>query len=248
MSLRRTLSILTAALAVAATLAPTSASAGLGDPEFERPVVGECRAITYKEVFAQSNSTAPIPCSESHTANTFAAPLLPPELTWDSSDAAIGKAVSKKCGSAYFPFLGGTDVTRAQTAYSYAWFSPTQAQRDAGARWFRCDLILYRGTKLSPLPYDTAPVVPDPITNKVRRCLKATTFYTTTCDDTHAWKATHAFKLRKGDYPTARQMSKFAINGCKGHVKAGTFRYDPPSKGDWKAGYRVMVCFSKTSN
>jgi Septum formation len=248
MSLRRTLTVLTAALAIAATLTPTSASPGLGDPEFERPVVGECRAITYKQVFAESNSTPPIACSESHTANTFAAPLLPADLTWESTDAAIGKAVSRKCGAAYLDFLGGTDLTRALTAYSSAWFQPTQAQRDAGARWFRCDLILYRGTKLSPLPYDTAPAVPDPITNKVRRCLKATTFYTTTCDDTHAWRGTHSLKLRKGDYPTARQMAKLAVSGCKGHVKAGEFRYYPPTKAQWKAGYRVLVCFSKTSN
>lgn len=38
-------------------------------------------------------------------------------------------------------FIGGTTEDRRLTMLRPIWFTPTPEQSDAGARWFRCDVV-----------------------------------------------------------------------------------------------------------
>ena len=114
----------------------------------------------------------------------------------------------------YEEWMGRSQLARALTAYGRSWFIPTKAERNQGARWVRCDVILMGGnTALAPLPYDAAPLVPNPITDSVRKCLTGK-YYWTTCDRSHSWRASGDFNVRKGKYPTAKQMRAIAIKKC----------------------------------
>jgi hypothetical protein len=234
--------------ALSLTLVPGQAmSAMAGDPSYHRPTEGDCHDYTYAALFGASDTTPVVDCAAAHTAKVVKVFLLPDSVPW-SNDSAVWHQVQKRCFPAYYDALGRSELTRALTSYSMAWFMPTKAEKNQGARWVRCDVMLWGGNKrLAALPYDAAPLIPNPITTAVRRCLTAT-FWDTTCTAAHAWKATGDFNVRKGSFPTKKQMASIAVKKCPRLVTSTKWRYDPPSKDNWKAGYRVMVCFSKTTS
>ncbi len=65
----------------------------------------------------------------------------------------------------------------------------------------------------------------------------------TTCDATHTYKATHAFKLKGKQYPGKKKVKKAAKKGCNARI-SGSYRYDGPSKKEWALKKKYVVCFS----
>lgn len=222
-------------------------AARAGDPHYHQPTVGECHDYTYDDMLKASETSDPVDCATvAHTAKISKVTMLPDGVSY--SDAVkLGNLYYNRCLPAWEDLLGRSDVKRALTAYSASVFIPTKAERNQGARWLRCDVILYRGVGLSDLPYDAAPLVSNPITDDIARCLKAKTFYTTTCDAGHAFRATGSFRAPKGPYPSEKKFARIAQNRCPSLVTSSRWRYSWPSKASWKDGYRVMVCYSKTT-
>lgn len=240
--------LLAGIVGMALTLMPATAVAKAGDPHYHQPTAGECHDYTYDQMLKSSETSAPVDCATvSHTAKITKVTMLPDGVSY-SDTAKLGNLVANRCQPAWEALLGRTDLKRALTAYSQAAFIPTKAERSQGARWLRCDVILWRGVGLAPLPYDTAPLVSKPLTDSIRRCLKAKTFYVTTCSSGHAFRATGDFRAPKGPYPTEKRFARIAQNRCPSLVSSQTWRYTWPSKAAWKQGYRVMVCYSKTTN
>jgi hypothetical protein len=218
-----------------------------GDPNYHKPTVGDCHDYDLAGLYQQSDTSPIVDCATTHTAMVMHVFMLPDTLSWSDTDA-VGRLVSKRCRPAWEELLGRSELTRALTAYSRGWFRPTKAERDQGARWLRCDVIAYGGnTDLAPLPYVTAPLIPNPITDDVRKCLTGK-FYSTTCIRSHVWRSAGDFNLRTGKYPTSKQMRAIAIKKCSPMVTSSRFYYLGPTKDAWKTGYRVMVCFSKNKH
>lgn len=244
--MRRTIAGLVAALTL--TLVPAVAlaapAARAGDPDYNKPTVGDCHDYTYDQMYADSDTSPAVPCTDSHTGHVIAVPRVPDTVSW-SDTAALARIVDKKCDPAYYAALGRNQLTRALTAYGQAFFIPTADEQAQGARWIRCDVFLWRGTKLSPLPFDTAPLIPQPLTATVRRCLTSKD-YATTCDATHVYKATGDFNIHKNRYPTRATMIRIGRAKCPALTTTRTYRFFWPSKAAWKDGYKVMVCYSKT--
>lgn len=246
--------LLTIAALAAALAAPLPADAGTLDPHYHEPAVGECRNLTSDQLGKQSDTTAPIDCGSRHTTKIVAVPQIPDGETWATMKAnnwaKLGKLYETQCRPAWETLLGVNDRTQAMTAYGLAWFMPTVAERNAGARWFRCDVYVPAGSSaLTPLKYDAAPLVPDPLTNFVRKCMKGKDFAYTSCNARHAWRAKGSFNLRKQKtYPTDKQIRRQALAKCPALVTTGTFAWAPPTKSRWKYGYRAMACFNKTKH
>jgi len=159
--LGRTLAGAAAIVAVAATLSltPSATAVEPDGPHYQEPTVGQCRNYTITAAYKESNSTPVTPCSSTHTAKVFAVGQLPEGVTWSSSGDQIRAAVGKKCAPASATALGGTEKLRRMSAYSSWWFAPTQAQKDYGARWFRCDVALLGHASLLPLPSNSNPLL-----------------------------------------------------------------------------------------
>jgi len=245
--------LLTVALLGAALTAPLPAGASAAaDPHYEEPVVGECHNYGYKRMLLQSDTTPAVDCTNRHTAKVVAVPQIPSGETWATMKAnkfrKIYALIDRKCKPAYHDLLGVNARTREMSAYAGSFFLPTQAQRDAGARWLRCDVYAMRAKALTPLRYDAAPLVPTPMPERVRKCMKAKTLYYTTCDASHAWKATGAFILKKtSKYPTETQVRRQALAKCPSRTTTRTYRWVYPTTYQWKHGNKVVVCFSKTT-
>ena len=205
------LMLLTPLAAVIATAGPAQAG-----PAFEQPSVGECRVLTYDEHNRWSNNEAPIDCSERHTSRVIAPGRQPKGVGWDASLRQLNRIATDICDPTWKATLGSTYRSRAMTAYSWAWFIPTKAQRERGARWIRCDLILYGGRALLRLPTDAEPALgtEPPHPDSVAACLKARTFIHTACSRTHAWRATGTFVMRQEAFPTDREFRRAAIRRC----------------------------------
>ena len=235
---------------LAATLVAVASPAGArvpDGPEYQMPDVGECRVLTLADTGKASDSTDTVDCTESHTSYVFTTGLLPDSLDWDSSPAKLSRAVINACYPAWEDHLGGGEKVREMSAYSIAWFMPTGAQRDHGARWFRCDLILLGGAKVLRLPSDTAPVLDTDLPDSVARCVTRDR-HTTTCARGHRWRATGAFRMRHDSFPTPTQFQRAANRHCPRLTSTHRWLWEGPVKDTWRLGVRTMVCYSRRSN
>jgi len=126
------------------------------------------------------------------------------------------------------------------TAFVVAWFRPTRAQLDAGARWLRCDLIAYGGrTKLAPIPDQPTAT---PLRDSIRSCLTSGRGFRTTCSRPHAWRATGVAKVRLAGYPGDQRMRQIAIQRCRDEVRQGKpywFRWQVVDTNRW-----LITCYS----
>jgi hypothetical protein len=240
------LTILAALVAV-----PSTASAqGTGDPMFEAPTIGECKNYTREQGAASTETSAPVDCTTTHTAKVYDVVLLPSTLDWDSNESDLVRTSAKKCYPAWTETLGRTDKLRQMSAYSFYFFWPTQAQQEAGARWIRCDMTLYGGTKLMPLPVDTLPMLPPaPLPDNVAACRAGDNLLLTTCDRSHRLRATGGVTLADGPYPGRKKFIKVATNRCPDLVTNNRgWHAFWPSRFFWKLGDRTLVCYTRTSN
>jgi hypothetical protein len=228
--------------AVVATVGPAQAG-----PAFQQPAVGECRALTMEELNRRSNNEAPIDCSQPHSSRVIDVFRLPRDVTWSAPIERLERIATATCAPAWKEALGSGYRSRAMTAYSAGWFMPTAAQRERGARWIRCDLILRAGSRLANLPTDEVPALgAQPHPDRIALCYKAKTFATTICARRHAWRATGTFVMRQTEYPTWREVRRAAIRRCPSLVTTDSFAWRYRGKVLWRLGDHVVACFSHT--
>jgi hypothetical protein len=245
--------IVATALATGTTAAAAAPSTqGLEDPgTFEIPTIGECRNYGLGVVAQQSDTTAPLPsCGTTHTSKVIATPVLS-ESTWAAGASAIHLAMVKACRPAYIAILGRTEKLRQKSAYEIAWYEPTQAQKDAGARWLRCDLILYGGYSLQPITRNAAPILEAyPLPNRVTSCLVGgDPIRLTVCSKTHRYRATGTYLVQRTYYPGTDTLYAIAQRECPSRVTTPRYWYAFwMDRNAWKAGDRTITCYSHTSS
>jgi hypothetical protein len=221
------------------------------DPDFEKPPVGKCRNYGMAAVFEESNDSQTVSCGTTHTSKVVGTPLLPDSLTWDSTDNAIQLAVLKGCLPAFRHYLGRTEALRHRSAYEFAWFEPTQTQKDAGARWIRCDLVLIGGLSLMPIKRNAIPILQAaPLPRSVTSCLAGSDpIRKTVCTKTHRYRATGTYLVDRSTYPGEDGMRTIANRRCPSRVSTPRSWYATwPRKNSWLAGNHTITCYSRTSN
>ncbi|MCB0894425.1 MAG: hypothetical protein H6529_11940 [Nocardioides sp.] len=203
------------------------------------PPAGSCFDLTLRQTRAPSTREAPVDCSRHHTLLVTAVALLPEELDWSSPRSEIIKAVMTICPPAQGQVIGRNRLQLYRSQYLWYFFTPTNAQKSVGARWFDCMTGVAEDTKLTNLPLNLTPLsnhMPDDIA----RCVTGD-LHSTTCADTHVWRSSWAFYAR--GRPTKSAVKRAANRTCPAHVTSRGFLYswmDVP-------GRRYIVgCYSKT--
>jgi hypothetical protein len=115
-----------------------------------KPKVGDCHALTVKDIRADAETKKPVPCSQRHTTVTVAVVTATKATTSAKGDARTF-AVGEACGPGFTKALGSDSRTRAKTLYSLAWFNPTKEQKAKGATWLRCDVPLTAANHACPI-------------------------------------------------------------------------------------------------
>ena len=109
------------------------------------PEVGECHALSLRQAVAVVGRTAPVACRRPHTAQTYFVGRL--DLTTKSGftrrvdSQAAQRQMSRACTTRLPRHLGRTPRELRLSMVRAVWFSPSQARAEAGADWFRCDIV-----------------------------------------------------------------------------------------------------------
>ncbi len=240
-------------------------SGGEGDPgasvDTSAPEVGTCRALVPGDVEEPTDDTEPVDCSKPHTAETYAVGPLPDKFEdadWD--DERLGTFAYRKCSKKFPRFLGAERSRVLRSVLDWAWFRPDEEAWDAGARWYRCDVLGDQRSKqeYAPLP-ETAKGALSGLNPKDAYvlCANGDTVAGSTkvpCSEPHTWRAVTSIKLGqpKDPFPGDRVAEVRSRDFCSDSVGAYLdypldyeFGYTWFGEGEWEAGNRLSICWAR---
>lgn len=253
--LTRTLAVVavtaTSTTALTVSSSPSLARAPDG-PDFGAPTVGACSTMTPRQADAKADKSTVVPCSRTHTAKVAGVVQLPAGLAY-SKTGRVYKTMVDTCKPKWNKLLGRTHAVRDSSAYQLVWFIPTQTQRQHGARWVSCSVVLRQGTKLAKLTTDRAPLLPSgKLGDRIHRCLLATTSaaITTRCAAEHGWRATGSFVIASKKYPGTKAVNRTARSKCASRTnQRKAYRWTYWTKVNWQVGGdHAIICYSQTTS
>lgn len=242
MSIRRT--VVLAVTALAAVLATSAPSQATVPPP---PPVGACYSYAWAGYLAEANSSPRVACSSTHTAKTIATGALPAGTTLDTiHSATVGTKIAQKCVPALKNAVGSGWWKYEQTAFNISVFRPTNAQWNAGARWFRCDVVLPGAGRLFALPTTNPLVGSAPLSTRTRACLSSD-LALVSCKEVHAYRAVGTFAVASTTYPTETGWRGAAIRRCPAIVTTSAFAYTHATRVEFGLGDKIVTCFNRTT-
>jgi hypothetical protein len=253
-------------LAAALSLTGCFGHAGRSDPSADStvaPDVGACRMLTPSDVAQASNATATVPCAQRHTAETYAAGPLPSRFAktaYDDQDLAA--YAYQTCSDKFIAFTGADESLAMRTILSWAWFRPSQQAWDAGARWYRCDVIGGGDQTRSyvDLPTESKGLLLGRPKDAWMVCAQGATVSGSVkvpCSDKHDWRAVTTIVLGEptDDYPGDRVVQSRTRDFCSKSVGAFLdypvdydFGYSWFHEAEWQAGNRRSVCWARMTS
>lgn len=261
--------VLVLALALAGCTGASPGSVGESEAESEAtaeaaseevPELGACRELAPDDLPAPVNTDPKVPCSQSHTAETFAVGELPPALD-DASydDERLGEFAYDTCTRAFMRFTGANESLAMRSLLSWAWFRPTEEAWEDGARWYRCDVV--GGDETSPelleLPRTVRGLLLGTGDDRVMQCVEGEAVPGSPrvpCSEPHDWRAVTTIVLGTEDdpYPGDRLVEVRSRDFCDDSVSAWldyplqyVFAYTWLHEAEWKAGNRRSICWAR---
>jgi hypothetical protein len=215
------------------------------------------------ELTEPTNDAEPVRCGTGHTSQTIHVGRL--RLVYDGHAVAVDsqrvrRQVAEDCPRRLADYIGGSAEQRNLSRFGVVWFSPTLEEADAGARWYRCDLVAFgRGEEL----FRQEGVVPRGVLGdgglaRFGLCGTAApgspAFERVLCSLPHTWRAIATIQLAGGDeYPGEDAVRADGDSDCQDRVReledfALTFTYgwEWPTKAQWRAGQRYGLCWAET--
>lgn len=240
-SLRRLAAGVLSLAVLGVTTATATTSATAAEPDTGAPAVGTCYDLKAADVAKESLARPAVDCKADHTAIVISTV----QVGSDYSDMAkIDDKISKGCYAKLTGILGGTATTRAQSVYYWAWFAPTNAEREAGAEWATCLVFQDNGKTLRDLPAKK-PLISGKLKAAQKRCISTKSGYVVPCSTKHDYRSVEPFKMAK--FPTEKQAGKLAAKQCPKRTSGDTYYYTYPAKDAFAAGWKMMVCYEKSS-
>ncbi len=241
---------------------PSPSATTSASPAPPAPRVGSCHRLT----FAQATSPtvpaagpASVACRGGHTAVTVRVGRLPALqdghlLAVDS--AAVRARVERACPPAPPALVGGDLTARRLSRLQTVWLTPTVPQADAGADWFRCDVVAVAAPdRLAPLPRTVRGVL-DTAAGRDRfgtcgtAAPSARGFRRVVCAARHSWRAVDVVPLPRGTRYLDRAAGDRADQACQDVASAradGALRFswsfEWPQRAAWDAGQRYGYCW-----
>jgi hypothetical protein len=226
------------------------------------PALGTCRTLEPKDVAKPSNASSIVPCTQDHTAETFAIGSFPARFADAPYDAGtLGRYVYQVCDKAYRRFLGGDESLARRSLLSWAWFRPSEAAWGGKARWYRCDVVGGPDDAASyrPLPKTAKGFLSAKPPEDWMMCAQGKEVSGSRkvpCTDPHDWRAVTTIKLGepKDPYPGDRLAQIRSQQFCSASVGAWlnypvvTYDFGVTlfHEAEWKAGNRRSICWART--
>ncbi len=223
------------------------------------PQSGACYALSYEEAVAPTASRRSVACSEPHTALTFSTDRLSTVVDGHllAVDAdRVREQPATRCPEELDSFLGGDQRALRLSMLRTVWFTPTVSQSDAGAEWYRCDVIAVGAeAELAELGPDLEGVLGrEEGAERYGMCgtaaPDAADFSRVVCSRDHTWRAIEVVDLGSGAYPGTDQARAAGQTPCEDagrDVAADAldfeWGYEWPTAEQWDAGQTYGRCW-----
>lgn len=222
------------------------------------PAVGSCHRLTVVTATHPTDSAPAVPCTRPHTAVTYSVgrfnPLVDGHLLAVDS-RQVQAQLATRCPRRLPSYLGGSAEDRRLSRFRAVWFGPTVPQADAGAQWFRCDVVAVASDgRLAPLGAQMKHVLDQSgALDQYGTCAPSAPatkgFHHVICSQKHTWQAIATVDLHGVRFHGHGAQSS-AENTCndQGATKAnGALKYSTgfewPSRQEWTAGQRYGFCW-----
>jgi hypothetical protein len=244
---------------VSATAAEPTATPTPARPA-ARPRVRACYRLTYDQAIAPTTQADPVPCRKPHTSMTYHVGTI--DAVVDGHLLAVDSKrvqtqVSTDCPRRLPRFLGGTPDALHLSMLRAVWFTPMLAESDAGADWYRCDVIAVAvAGELARLtgPLQGALARPEG-RDRYGMCGTAepgtAEFSRVICSRPHSWRAIRTVDLPGTKYPGVERVREAGEAACEEAARAvasdpTTFRwgYEWPTSKQWAAGQHYGLCWA----
>ncbi|MEO5653993.1 MAG: septum formation family protein [Marmoricola sp.] len=235
---------------VSVSVAPAAPSA---------PAVGSCHDLDFEQATQPIDSKRAVPCTRPHTSVTIMVGQIDPLqdghlLAVDSP--AVRVQLARVCPPALPRYLGGSVTAQRLSRLDVVSFAPSLEQADAGANWFRCDVVALRskGT-LMQLPrslkgaLDSADAL-----DRFGTCGTSAPdrrgFERISCSEPHSWRAVDVIEIDKQARYLAKDAGAAGDASCRGIAadRAGSslkfsWSFEWPTEQQWKSGQRYGYCW-----
>lgn len=254
--------LLLATVLLAACAAPLKPQASVASTT--APKLGACYRLQPADTEKLSSQSAPVSCDASHTSESFAVGTLPASTGTAYTSAKHGEWIYPTCQKAFEKFLGVDDSMALRIRLSWAWFRPSRAAWDKGARWYRCDTVggssdaAATSTAYAALPRTAKGLFRAKPPEQWLTCAVGATVLKSkkvSCTQQHDWRAVTTVKLGdpRDPYPGDRLSEVRSRDFCSDSVGAWMnypvdyeFGYTWFHQAEWQAGSRRSVCWAKT--
>jgi hypothetical protein len=219
-----------------------------------------CYDLDFADAVKPTNAASPVPCSAAHTTVTIQVgtirPVVDGHLLAVDSDT-VQRQVAQRCRAKLAGYLGGDPETQRLSRLTAVWFSPSLAESDRGALWFRCDLVALAGhDRLAPLPRRTRGLLgTDGVLDRFGTCGTASPsssrFARVICSARHSWRARATLPLPRGARYLGKAAGAAADSACHdidARLAADILRLrwsvEWPTREQWDAGQRYGYCWT----
>ncbi|WP_346385757.1 septum formation family protein [Nocardioides sp.] len=225
-----------------------------------RPQERACYRLTYAAAVAPTSDARGVACASRHTSQTYAVgtldTLVGGHLLAVDSDH-VQAQVAATCPRRLSGFLGGDAADLHLSMLRAVWFTPTVAESDAGADWYRCDVIAVASDQhLSPLSGRLGGVL-NSAAGRDRYGMCGTDepgtpdFVRVICTADHTWRAIATVDFPDARYPgtgAARDRGQGpcenAGRGVASDALSFQWGYEWPTADQWHAGQRYGLCWA----
>jgi Septum formation len=248
----------------ARSTAASPAVAEEADPD--PPPRRACYRLSIKKALAPTNASRPRPCRDDGDQGTTNRRKLTSMTFYVGSlrtfaeghlmavdSAAVQRQVSTVCPSRLPKFLGGSVESLRLSVFRAVWFTPTLAESDSGADWFRCDVVaLATPGRLAPLTGDIRGVLNGDFAAAYGLCGTARPdapgFRRVSCAQAHTWRALRSVDIPGRDYPGARAVQAEGVTPCTEAAREEAqdtldfqWGYEWPSRRQWTGFKRGLA-------
>lgn len=245
--------------------APTSTSAAPTPPPTAAappaaPEVGDCYALSFRQALAPTSRTRPSDCTKPHTSETYDVGRLDTvvdgHLLAVDSDR-VQRQVAEACPAGLLDFLGGDQRALRLSMFRPVWFTPTVAQSDRGADWYRCDVVVVGGDNelAEPDVGLRGALGKDALRERFAMCGTAAPdaerFERVTCGADHTWRAIEVVPYDAVRYPGEDAVRQRLESPCE---DAGLdaaedpldyqWGYEYPTEEQWDMGQTWGLCWA----
>lgn len=240
--------------------APTSAAPPTAAPAPPRPKRLSCRRLSYDQALAPTDSDKIVNCKDPHTGQTYAVGQLNTIanghlVAVDST--RVQRQVARVCPRKLAGFLGTTAANLRLTMMRAVWFTPSLAQSDAGANWYRCDVVAVAGdNRLASIRGSLAGALADPEGREpFHMCGTSApdepTFARVLCREKHSWRALETVEIAGKKYPGEKTVRAAGQEPCAEAARKIAadaldyeWGYEWPNADQWAAGQHYGRCWA----